>query len=134
MTPKFALSHVRLLVEHYAACHAFYEKTLGMTARFAGGEGIYQEFDAGGVVLALFRKDLMSEVLGTLSRPAQAAAQDAVALVFSVADVDAAAEVLRSRGVELEAEPQDRPAWMLRVAHFRDPDGNLIEINAPLGR
>jgi catechol 2,3-dioxygenase-like lactoylglutathione lyase family enzyme len=26
----------------------------------------------------------------------------------------------------------DRPEWGIRTAHFRDPDGNLIEINQPL--
>lgn len=31
-----------------------------------------------------------------------------------------------------QAAPQDQAAWVLRVAHLRDPEGNLIEINAPL--
>lgn len=31
-----------------------------------------------------------------------------------------------------ETPSQDRPDWGVRVAHFRDPDGNLIEINQNL--
>lgn len=25
-------------------------------------------------------------------------------------------------------EPHDRPEWVMRVAHLRDPEGNLIEL------
>ena len=39
---------------------------------------------------------------------------------------------LRAQGVALVAEPQDRSDWMIRTAHFRDPDGNLIEINSSI--
>ena len=39
---------------------------------------------------------------------------------------------MRARGVALVAEPQDCPDWMMRTAHFRDPDGNLIEINSAI--
>jgi len=31
-----------------------------------------------------------------------------------------------------ETEPTDRSVWGIRTAHFRDPDGNLIEINHAL--
>jgi len=57
---------------------------------------------------------------------------DKVALTFEVADVDTAYKALRSKGVEFVTEPHDQDAWVLRVAHLRDPEGNLIEINAPL--
>jgi hypothetical protein len=40
--------------------------------------------------------------------------------------------VLSGRGVQFVTEPHDQEAWVLRVAHLRDPEGNLIEINAPL--
>jgi lactoylglutathione lyase len=46
--------------------------------------------------------------------------------------VDATYADLKARGVHFVTEPADQEAWVLRVAHFRDPDGNLIEINAPL--
>jgi hypothetical protein len=28
--------------------------------------------------------------------------------------------------------PQDRPEWGIRVAHVRDPDGTLVEVNEPI--
>lgn len=57
---------------------------------------------------------------------------DKVALTFEVADVDASFRELSGKGVIFTTEPHDQEAWVLRVAHLRDPEGNLIEINAPL--
>jgi hypothetical protein len=42
--------------------------------------------------------------------------------------VDAETERLRSLGVSFETEPATYPGFGIRAAHFRDPDGNLIEI------
>jgi catechol 2,3-dioxygenase-like lactoylglutathione lyase family enzyme len=57
---------------------------------------------------------------------------DRSALIFAVDSVDRVCDELRDKGVSLETEPQDRPVWGVRTAHFRDPDGNLIEINTEL--
>jgi catechol 2,3-dioxygenase-like lactoylglutathione lyase family enzyme len=54
--------------------------------------------------------------------------QDAVLLVFEVDNVDEAVEALKAKGVQFVSLPTDRPAWGMRTAHFRDPDGNLLEI------
>jgi lactoylglutathione lyase len=124
------LTHVRLLVEDVERSLAFYRDALGLEVTLEAGEGIYYELAAGDVILALFRRDLMGEMMGTeLPAPGRA---DAVAFTFQVHDVDQAAEELRGRGAELVTEPMDYEVAFLRVAHLRDPDGNLIEINAPL--
>jgi hypothetical protein len=34
--------------------------------------------------------------------------------------------------VTLLREPHDQAAWHQRVAHFRDPDGRLVELWSPL--
>ena len=60
--------------------------------------------------------------------------QDSVVLVLATANVDEAAKALRAKGVALATEPTDRPLWGIRTAHFRDPDGHLIEINSPLAQ
>jgi len=52
--------------------------------------------------------------------------------LFEVPNVDRASQELKTKGVVFETEPMDRPEWGIRTAHFRDPDGNLIEINQPL--
>ena len=48
-------------------------------------------------------------------------------------DVDAAAERLRALGAPELLAPQDMP-WEERVAYFADPDGNPIQITAPIER
>ncbi len=122
------LTHVRLLVSDFSGCFRFYEDALGLPTSWDDNGG-YAEFAAGeGVVLAIFPRTEMSEAVGTTALPAEIAAQDRIALVLEVDDVDAAAAELADKGIPLAVEPHDRPDWGLRVAHVRDPDGNLVEL------
>lgn len=124
------LTHVRLLVDDVERALAFYRDVLGLEVKLGAGDGIYYELDGGDVLLALYRRDLMGAMLGSeLPPPAQS---DALALTFAVDDVDATARALQERGAELVAEPRDYEVAFLRVAHLRDPEGNLIEINSSL--
>jgi lactoylglutathione lyase len=117
------LTHVRLLVDDFDACLRFYRDTFGFEVSAQYGD--YAELRAGDALLALFPRTTMAEAVGF----DPLAAGDRVALVFHVGDVDTALADLRERGAPVAAEPQDRPDWGLRVAHLRDPDGNLIELN-----
>ena len=54
-----------------------------------------------------------------------------VEIHFEVEDVDAAAEVLRARGLIFEQEPANMP-WGTRQGSFRDPEGYAIEIVGPV--
>ena len=73
----------------------------------------------------------MARRVGT-DPPSPDAAGDGVCLTFQVKDVDGAVEELLERGAVLATEPHDHAEAFLRAAHVRDPDGNLLEINAPL--
>jgi lactoylglutathione lyase len=55
-----------------------------------------------------------------------------VVLAAGIEDVDAAYETLKAEGVTFLRPPTDQP-WGLRTAHFADPEGNLWEINQPIG-
>ena len=59
-------------------------------------------------------------------------AGDAVVACLQVDDVDAAAARVKARGGTLVREPHDQPTWLQRVAHLRDPAGNLVELWARL--
>lgn len=124
---QLRFTHVRLLVDDVAACYRFYRDVLGFEPVFDGEASVYCEFKTGDVTLSLFRRKLMDDAVGA----AHAAARDGdrVLLAFEVADVDKAAAELERRGVVIVSPPTDHPHWMLRVAHFRDPAGNLLEIN-----
>lgn len=126
------LTHIRLLVNDIEACRDFYKDKLGFAEQLAVVEGIYYEFVAGECVLALYKRDLMESVAGIVMAGDKLV--DKVALTFEVADVDKTYKDLKAKGVEFIDEPHDQETWVLRVAHLRDPAGNLIEINAPLAQ
>ncbi len=124
------LSYIRLIVDNFGACYRFYRDTLGFATLWASDN--YAEFQVGPATrLALCERAIMSVVPGAGWRP-EAGGGDRAMLVFEVPDVDARVAELKSRGVEIVAEPMDRPEWTVRTAHLRDPEGNLIEINRPL--
>jgi len=132
MTYKF--TYTRLLVTNFKACYQFYRDVLGFEATFGSENDIYADFNTGDVTLALFDRLEMSKSVGTSQLPRDAMAQDKVCLCFAVDDVDATCKQLRAHSITLVTEPADRSDWSIRAAHFRDPDGNLIEINQPLPR
>ncbi|PSQ17185.1 hypothetical protein BRD00_08295 [Halobacteriales archaeon QS_8_69_26] len=138
--PSARLTHVRLLVDDYAACFEFYRDVFGFEPTFGDAESGYADFDAGDATLALFDRAEMTAALeptdGPPSRTGEDAAvdrEDGAALVLAVEGVDAAHDRLSDRGAEFVAGPTDRPEWGLRTAHLRDPAGTLIELNEPLG-
>lgn len=55
-----------------------------------------------------------------------------VVLDFGVDNVDETYQELCNKGVSFINKPHDRSDWRARVAHFRDPDGYLIEIYTSL--
>jgi catechol 2,3-dioxygenase-like lactoylglutathione lyase family enzyme len=118
------------MIDDYDRSLAFYRDALGMEVTMEAGDGIYAELGGGGAILSLYRRDLMQQVVAD----ARLTTGSGPVVTFEVDDVDATYVALRGRGVEFLTEPHDQPAWMIRVCHLADPDGNVIEINAPLGR
>lgn len=70
----------------------------------------------------------MAEIVGEEKSPWKEKAQSKFLLQFKVEDVDKTYDDLHEKGVKCENKPHDRKEWSARVAHFRDPDHNLIEI------
>ena len=104
----------------------FYRDVMGFEVRVDAG--VYVELDAGAAFLGLYDRSLMAERLQLRGEPRS----DIALLTFEVDDVDATIARLRDAGAEVVTEPHDEEAWVLRVGHVRDPEGNLLEINAPL--
>lgn len=129
--PPLRLTHVRLLVRDFPACFRFYRDVLGLTPGFGNEHDVYSEFRAGPATIALFQRPLMSAVVKTTALPPAATAQDAALLSLGVDDVDRAHAELTAKGVAFVTAPHDQPSWFLRVAHLRDPDGNLLELYTP---
>ena len=124
--------HTRLLVVDYRACFRFYAQVLGLAPTFGDEESGYADFQAGDSSFALFSTREMAAAVGAGEAALEPSPLERVAVVFAVADVDEACRDLQARGAPLAAPPTDHPDWGIRTAHFRDPDGNLVEINKGL--
>ena len=129
---RLQFSHVRLLVSDYERAFAFYRDAVGLPVRFSDEASGYGEFETGTVTLSLYSRWNMAAATGLETSSSPAAPLDRPLLVFRVADVDAAAAALQAKGVSLAVPPANRREWTIRTAHFRDPEGNVIEINGPL--
>jgi catechol 2,3-dioxygenase-like lactoylglutathione lyase family enzyme len=125
-------TNIRILVSDYAKSFAFYSGVLGLPVRFSDEQSGYGEFDTGTVTLALFSRENMAAALVVETPPSEGDGLGRAVLVLNVEDVDAACLELQKKGVAILVPPTDRPAWTIRTAHFKDPDGNLIEINSYL--
>ncbi len=121
------LRDVRLLATEFDATVAFYRDVVGFPVR-VNVDGVYVEFDAGAAVLGVYRRELMSGVVRGLESPGG----ERSVLCFEVDDVDERFRALTSAGAAVVTEPHDQSAWGLRVAHARDPDGNLLELFRPI--
>lgn len=127
MTMRFG--EIRLLTGEYAASFRFYRDVMEFPLDWGHEQSGYAQFRLGSVVLALLERHTMAETVRVV-----APTGDHCVLTFVVDDVDGAYRQLRERGARPAGEPQDRTDWGYRVAHVRDPEGNLIELYAPLGQ
>ena len=128
---KYAFT--RLLVTNFKQCFQFYRDVMGFTPGFGTENDTYADFVVGETNISLFDKNEMSQVLGTASLLARPGAQDRVCLTFGVENVDVFYQTLMAKDVKVLVPPTDHPDWGIRTVHFRDPDGNLIEVNQDLG-
>ena len=92
----FQSPHIRLLVSDFPVCFRFYRDVLGFTPTFGAEDEVYADFDANGQTIALFQRELMAEATGA---DAEGSTPDDVVVVLATRDVDAAAGVLRAKGV-----------------------------------
>lgn len=119
------LTQVRLIVSDFAACFRFYRDVLGLKPQFDDDSGPYAKFspDEGSAGIALHdRADLERSLPGLA-----AAGGDRALVVLRVDDLDAYATEITGRGAVLAGEPTVM-GERLRVAHLRDPEGNLVEL------
>ncbi|MFJ5773299.1 VOC family protein [Streptomyces sp. NPDC093094] len=120
------LAQVRLLVTDFGACYRFYADVLGLKPQSGAADGPYEKFSpaTGSAGIALQDRAMMAAVLGELGEPA---AGHRSLVVLRVDDLDAYCEQITGRGAELLHGPAPLSDRM-RVAHLKDPEGNLVEL------
>ncbi|WP_394218767.1 VOC family protein [Halobacillus trueperi] len=120
------LTHVRLLVDDYQTCFYFYRDTLGFEVMWGDEHSNYADFTFEGVTLGVFERKQMVDALGTVYNKNEAR-EDRAALIFKVDDVEETYQTWKDK-VPFITKPVEQKDWGIKVAHFRDPDGNLLEI------
>lgn len=119
-------AQVRLLVSDFAACYRFYADVLGLKPQSGAEQGPYEKFSpaTGSAGIAIQDRAMMAEVLGELGATANGH-RSLVAL--RVDDLDTMCARITAHGVALVNGPAPM-ADRMRVAHLKDPEGNLVEL------
>ena len=129
---KFNETTIRILVrKNYGECFDFYTKKLGLTAVWGDRNGPYTSFAATSdsqPCFAIFAGDAMPMFQG-YEQPISDTQPDTVVAVIPTLDLDADYLRLKAAGVAFLGEPQYVEAWGMRCTYFRDPEGNLFELN-----
>ncbi|MGW2643384.1 VOC family protein [Streptomyces sp. NPDC001393] len=120
------LAQVRLLVTDFAACYRFYADILGLKPQSGATEGPYEKFSphTGSAGIALQDRAMMAEVLKELG---DTVTGHRSLVVLRVDDLDAYCAEITARGAVLVHGPAPMTDRM-RVAHLKDPEGNLVEL------
>ncbi|WP_262058227.1 VOC family protein [Streptomyces sp. STR69] len=120
------LAQVRLLVTDFAACYRFYAEVLGLKPQSGATEGPYEKFSpaVGSAGIALQDRAMMAQVLGELG---ELVTGHRSLVVLRVDDLDAYCEQITDRGATLLHGPAPMTDRM-RVAHLKDPEGNVVEL------
>lgn len=115
---KCRLNVVRVFVDDFERAVRFYTETLGIPATFRSDEMGWAQLGTGAAELALERSspDEERDLVGRF-----------VGVSLAVDDVDTTYEELRAKGVRFRAPPERQP-WGGVLAHFEDPDGNVLTL------
>ncbi|MGZ4600538.1 VOC family protein [Oryzihumus sp.] len=120
------LTQVRVLVDDFGPCYRFYRDVLGLTPQFPAEDGPYAKLTpaTGTAGVALQQRSAMASVFDELGHPVSG---HRGLIVLRVDDLDAQVEQVQARGGTLAHGPAPMGERM-RVAHLRDPEGNLVEL------
>ncbi|MGI6367142.1 MAG: VOC family protein [Anaerolineae bacterium] len=108
--------HIALRTPDFARAKAFYTEVLELpvAAEMPGRDCVF--IDIGGTTIELTgAPDQAPGAAGALAH-----------IAFEVDDIDETFAELKAKGVEFFIEPRD--AGVMRIAFFRDPDGNALEL------
>lgn len=120
------LQSVRLIARDIKAVVAFYEAVTASTARWLTPE--FAEIQTSGATLAIGSEGTVKLFAEGAAR---AAANQTAIVEFRVDDVDGAFARLRSVLSDVVQAPTTMP-WGNRSLLFRDPEGTLVNLFAPV--
>jgi len=117
---NFRLYAIRIFAIDWETVAGFYRDTLALPVKFSDPDTGWAEFDVGGPSLAVERTDPEdAEREGLTGR--------FLGVSLSVEDIDRVYEQLLEEGVHFVGPPARQP-WGGVLAHFEDPEGNVITL------
>lgn len=129
---KFNETTIRILVRNnYGECFDFYTEKIGLTVVWGDRNGPYTSFAVSSGAqpcFAIFAGDAMPMFQG-YTQPKEGTQPDTVVAVIPTLDLDGDYLRLKEAGVPFLGEPQSIKEWGMRCTYFRDPEGNLFELN-----
>lgn len=125
---KFNFANTRLYVNDYDSCLSFYRDILGLEVAMISGVDRYVELTTGQTKLTIMCRGKIKEYFGSSTPVTFGIQDDAIALSFSVQNVDEACKYLESKEVEIVSAPWNFADWGVKLALVRDPEGNLVEL------
>lgn len=120
------LAQVRLLVSDFSACYHFYAEILGLKPQSGAADGPYEKFSpaTGSAGIALQDRSMMAQLLDEVE---ESATGHRSLVVLRVDGLDAYCARIVERGGTVVHGPAPLTDRM-RVAHLKDPEGNLVEL------
>jgi predicted enzyme related to lactoylglutathione lyase len=109
---------ITLPTQDFERAVEFYGRTLGLRESIRYGSKPGVEFETGSLTLAVMESEAFGMSFAPHTHP----------IALHVADVEAARGELESRGVEFLAGTLD--SGVCHMAHFRDPDGNMLMLHS----
>lgn len=129
---NFQNATIRVLVRNnYGECFDFYTQKLGLVAVWGDRNGPYTSFavkEDAPPCFAIFSGENMS-IFNGYEQPKASTQPDTVVAVIPSENLAADYQRLKELGVPFLAEPQYIEGWQMTCTYFRDPEGNLFELN-----
>jgi catechol 2,3-dioxygenase-like lactoylglutathione lyase family enzyme len=128
----FNKATIRILVrKDYGACYDFYVNKIGLIPVWGDRNGPYTSFAVKEGELpcfAIFNGANMTMFNG-YKQPSENTQPDTITAIIPSDTFDDDYTRLKAAGVEFLSEPQFIEDWGMRCTYFRDPEGNLFELN-----
>lgn len=127
---------IRVLVrKDYGACFDFYTEKLGLVPVWGDRNSSYTSFavsEDANPCFAMFSGADMAMFAG-YTQPEKTSQPDTIVAVIPSEDLLGDYHRLKEAGVEFLGEPQRIEDWGMTCVYFRDPEGNLFELNDASG-
>ncbi|MEG0239787.1 VOC family protein [Anaerorhabdus sp.] len=129
---KFNEVKMRVLVrKDYGACFDFYKDIIGLVPVWGDRNGPYTSFATSideAPCFAIFDGRNMAMFDG-YTQPVSDIQPDSVVAIIPSENIEEDYNKLKNLGVEFLSEPKTIEEWGMRCTYFRDPEGNLFELN-----